>query len=86
MKVRKKTFTVEAWQHDGTNQHQLIRILDEHDQEFMPVGNTIQLHTPDGELLLQPGDYLIKGNKGNFYTCKPNIFDDNYEIKGIHYE
>ncbi len=29
-----------------------------------------------------PGDYIIKGVKGEFYPCKPDIFDATYEIVG----
>jgi len=27
----------------------------------------------------QPGDYIIKGVKGEFYPCKPDIFEQTYE-------
>ena len=26
------------------------------------------------------GDYIIKGVKGEFYPCKPNIFEATYEV------
>jgi hypothetical protein len=26
------------------------------------------------------GDYIIKGVKGEFYPCKPDIFEATYEV------
>lgn len=26
------------------------------------------------------GDYIIKGIKGEFYPCKPDIFEETYEL------
>ena len=26
------------------------------------------------------GDYIIKGVKGEFYPCKPDIFNETYEV------
>ena len=86
MKVRKKTYVVDAWHYDDDNRHNIIRILDKYQQEFMPYGKQIILQTRDGELTISPGDYLIRGHNGNFYNCKAEIFNDNYEIKGVHFE
>ena len=38
------------------------------------------LENPDGEsLLVSPGDWVIRGVKGEFYPCKPDIFEATYE-------
>ena len=29
---------------------------------------------------VSPGDYIIKGVKGEFYPCKPDIFAATYEL------
>ena len=80
MKVRKKTDVVDAWYYDVENRHAIIRILDEHRQDFIPFGKGIHLNTRDGKLFLAPGDYLIKGKLGNFYNCKEDVFNATYEI------
>jgi len=36
--------------------------------------------TLEGELTASVGDYIIKGVKGEFYPCKPEIFEQTYEI------
>ena len=28
------------------------------------------------------GDYIIKGIQGEFYPCKPDIFEKTYELVG----
>ncbi len=35
--------------------------------------------TLEGVMLAREGDYIIKGVKGEFYPCKPDIFAETYE-------
>lgn len=35
--------------------------------------------TLEGNMECLPGDYIIKGVKGEFYPCKPDIFKTTYE-------
>lgn len=35
--------------------------------------------TLEGPLRAAPNDWIIKGVKGEFYPCKPDIFDATYE-------
>lgn len=37
------------------------------------------IHTLEGDHLARFGDYIIKGVKGEFYPCKPDIFEATYE-------
>ena len=38
--------------------------------------------TLEGPHICSPGDYIIKGIKGEFYPCKPDIFEKTYkEVK-----
>lgn len=39
----------------------------------------MQLKTLEGEMMANEGDYIIKGVKGEFYPCKPDIFEMTYE-------
>jgi len=39
----------------------------------------LDIHTLEGTMLANPGDYIIKGVKGEFYPCKPDIFEATYE-------
>ena len=35
--------------------------------------------TLEGNMLANENDYIIKGVHGEFYSCKPNIFEKTYE-------
>lgn len=37
-----------------------------------------EIETLEGTLTAEPGDYIIKGTKGEFYPCKPDIFQQTY--------
>lgn len=37
------------------------------------------IHTLEGDMTAQPGDWIIRGVKGEFYPCKPDIFEATYE-------
>jgi hypothetical protein len=37
------------------------------------------IHTLEGDHLARFGDFVIKGVKGEFYPCKPDIFEATYE-------
>lgn len=37
--------------------------------------------TLEGEMVAVPGDWIIRGVQGEFYPCKPDIFDATYDIE-----
>lgn len=37
------------------------------------------IDTLEGSMRINDGDWLIKGIKGEFYPCKPDIFEATYE-------
>ena len=39
----------------------------------------IAIVTLEGQMLVGPGDFVIRGVKGEFYPCKPDIFEATYE-------
>ena len=40
----------------------------------------ITIHTLEGDMVAQPGDYIITGVNGEKYPCKPEIFRKTYEL------
>ena len=46
----------------------------------------IDIPTLEGVMKASPGDYIIKGVRGEFYPCKPDIFEATYERKGVRGE
>lgn len=75
MKFRKKPVVIEAVKWTGNNQNELA--------SFMGVVSTcngkVEIHTLEGMLTASTGDWIIKGVKGEFYPCKPDIFSATYE-------
>ena len=39
----------------------------------------ININTLEGIMLVSKGDWVIKGVKGEYYPCKPDIFEATYE-------
>ena len=75
-KYRKKPVVIEAWQNaDDTG---WPKWLDEVDVGREP-GGVILINTLEGVMRADPLDYIIKGIKGEFYPCKPDIFQAKYE-------
>jgi hypothetical protein len=50
---------------------------------LMRFDNDIIISTLEGEMRAQPGDWIIRGIKGEIYPCKPDIFAATYEPAGI---
>ncbi len=42
-------------------------------------GPCILIDTLEGQMRADPGDWIIRGVKGEFYPCKPDIFAATYE-------
>lgn len=40
----------------------------------------VSIETLEGDLHISNGDYIIKGVKGEFYPCKPDVFEASYEL------
>jgi len=43
------------------------------------LNSNIVLSTLEGAYLVKQGDWIIKGVKGEFYPCKPDVFALTYE-------
>lgn len=42
--------------------------------------NGLEIKTLEGVMLASVGDYIIKGLRGEFYPCKPDVFEKKYEV------
>lgn len=49
------------------------------DYESIVLGDGLYIDTLEGRMEASTGDYIIKGVNGEFYPCKPDIFDKTYE-------
>lgn len=46
------------------------------------VNGSLVIRTPEGVMRVDPGDWVIRGVKGELYPCKPDIFAATYEPEG----
>jgi len=45
-----------------------------------PATGFMLIATLEGVMQAKPGDYIIRGVQGEFYPCKPDIFEATYEV------
>lgn len=80
----KKPVTIEARQYDG-NAEALIDWIEGHGgltrYSITPAGSQFFIYTLEGTHEVTPGDWIIKGVKGEFYPCKPDIFALTYDAQ-----
>lgn len=77
-KYRKKPVVIEAVQWTGDNDKE-VQDFTGNDQYFAEPGE-LMIKTLEGVMLASIGDYIIKGVQGEFYPCKPGIFEATYEM------
>lgn len=81
MKFRKKPVVIEAKQWDGSQEvyqwcaESMLSVSRNSDGKM----HGLKLKTLEGGLNVSDGDWIIKGIKGEFYPCKPDIFEATYE-------
>ncbi|MDO4714001.1 MAG: hypothetical protein Q4B28_05155 [bacterium] len=77
-KYRKKPLVIEAVKYESIDQIKRyfpnIEVRDDN-----RASRAISLKTLEGWVELQVGDYVVKGIKGEYYPCKPDIFEESYE-------
>lgn len=76
-KFRKKPVEIEAVQWTGRNSAELSAFLPAGGIRFTFSG--IEIETLEGNMLASEGDWIIRGVKGEFYPCKPEIFAATYD-------
>jgi len=83
MKYRKKPVVIEAVQYDGN--FRCLDIFSINDVGKFIVGTDdagnpcLKIPTLEGVMIASKGDYVIRGIKGEYYPCKPDIFEMTYE-------
>lgn len=46
--------------------------------EFL--GDILYIYTLEGRMIASQNDYIIKGIDGEYYPCKPHIFEQTYDL------
>jgi len=74
-KYVKKPIVIEAVKFTGFNFDE-IEVFVGGDAENR--GSNLIVATLEGPLVASPGDWIIKGVRGEFYPCKPDVFEKTY--------
>lgn len=79
MKFRKKPIIITAMR--LSDPHTTEEVSDWCGGKVCGVGDVewIEIETLEGTMKANYGDYIIRGIKGEFYPCKPDIFESSYE-------
>lgn len=80
MKFQKKPVVIEAVQWTGQNMHEINAFCGAHIQSVLAVGMPFTVGTLEGPHKASVCDWIIRGVKGEFYPCKPDIFEMTYEV------
>lgn len=83
MKYRKKPVVIEAVQfydnHDSLTKLSSLGLDPVNVSHAIPSMPVLKIETLEGTMTATEGDYIIKGVQGEFYPCKPDIFEQTYE-------
>lgn len=84
MKYRKKPVVIEAIQLTRESMDEVRGLLGIKATYWsrppMRAITGLTISTLEGEMHASFGDWIIRGVKGEFYPCKPDIFDETYEV------
>lgn len=84
-KFRKKPVVIEAVQYQFCNKKEIDEFVGRQLAEFTrdsqeEVCDTyLIIPTLEGNMIADRNDWIIKGVNGEFYPCKPDIFEKTYE-------
>lgn len=83
-KYRKKPVVIEAIHFTGRNEVAMNVWVGKWHKRYEEVllykDDEVYVNTLEGLMLISKNDYLIRGIQGEFYPCKPDIFEASYEI------
>lgn len=81
MKYRKKPVIIEAIQYTGNNYSEVCDFVGKELRIPLIKYNPGELiiETLEGNHIVSVNDFIIKGVRGEFYACKPDIFEETYE-------
>ena len=77
-KFRKKPVVIEAECYLEANDYLPFCETDNPVEYDDDVGKAY-INTLEGQLFINDGDWVIRGVKGEYYACKPDIFELTYE-------
>ncbi len=81
MRFRKKPVVIEAMQNLTGHAESISTWMKSHGVTPVWDGATFAIVTLEGTMTAGRGDWIIRGVKGEFYPCKPDIFEATYDAE-----
>lgn len=78
-KYVKKPVVIEAVQWTGENTNDILAFCDDCFSYEKNNVRILVINTLEGTMKASPMDFIIKGVKGEFYACKPDVFVMTYD-------
>ena len=85
MKFKKKPIVIDAVQWTGDNVSEILDFVGHRDIRMTNhTKNDIEvcdlyINTLEGPIHASEGDWIIKGTSGEFYPCRPDVFEEIYD-------
>ena len=79
----KKPVVVQAVEYNGANKEEIEAFVEKKlDTVYTELKEPLELKIPtlEGDMKASKGDYIIKGVNGEFYPCKPDVFEKTYDV------
>lgn len=94
-KYRKKPIVIDAVRWTGTNIDEVLAIVNfatlPNNEGYIkpgighvPLTGELSIPTLEGTMTAKPGDWIVRGVKGECYPIKPDIFEATYEQEPDH--
>ena len=78
-KYMKKPVIIEAVQWTGDNREEMEKFIPHTILAKKNKEGELAIGTLEGVMTASKGDFIIRGVHGEYYPCKPNIFEETYE-------
>lgn len=82
MKYIKKPVVIDAVRWSGNNLNEILDFMKDKQPNYYEDDEKklLTIQTLEGNIIASVDDYIVKGMWGEFYICKPDIFEQTYEV------
>ena len=79
-KFRKKPVVIDAIEWNGQNKDEVRQFATNAVLFFNNKHEEVVIETLEGNMTASKHDWIIRGVKGEYYPCKPDVFERTYEV------
>lgn len=84
-RYRKKPVVISAWKWEGNTNLDAAKFCVDNNLPKFHIGARkgmcgLIIPTPEGDHVATKGDFIIRGVSGEYYPCKPDIFEKTYDL------